>query len=83
MNARFCEQSQAFWGRINLSLHYHVINEVHMSTKFNRHDFNIIQGAIDFLDTSGPDVTLTDVAHAVEISPDELIITLKGRASVG
>ena len=48
-----------------------------MSTKFNRHDFNIIQGAIDFLDTAGPDVTLTDVAHAVEISPDELIVTLK------
>ena len=51
-----------------------------MSAKFNRHDFIIIQGAIDFLDTAGPVVTLTDVAHGVEISPDELIITLKNWA---
>ena len=51
-----------------------------MSAKFYRHDFNVIQGVIDFLDTAGPVVTLTDVAHGVEISPDELIITLKNWA---
>ena len=51
-----------------------------MSAKFNRDEFNIIQRAIDFLDTAGPDVTLTDVAHGLEISPGKLIITLKNWA---
>ena len=51
-----------------------------MSAKFNHHDFNIIQGAIDFLDTAGPDATLTDVAHGLEISPDKLINTLENWA---
>ena len=53
-----------------------------MSAKYNRHDFNIIQKAIDFLDTAGPDVTLTDVAHALEISRDTLMVTLKNWAGV-
>ena len=48
-----------------------------MSAKFNHHDFNVIQRAIDFLDTAGPDATLTDVAHALEISCDKLINTLE------
>ena len=48
-----------------------------MSAKFNHHDFNVIQRAIDFLDTAGSDITLTDVAHALEISPDKLINTLE------
>ena len=48
-----------------------------MSAKYNRHDFNIIQGAISFLDTAGPDVTLSDVARGLEISPDKLLVTLK------
>ena len=48
-----------------------------MSAKFNHHDFNVIQRAIDFLDTAGPDATLTDVAHGLEISPDKLINTLE------
>ena len=47
-----------------------------MSAKFYRHDFNVVQGAIDFLDTAGPDVTLTDVAHALEISRDKLMFAL-------
>ena len=51
-----------------------------MSAKFYRHDFNVIQRAIDFLDTAGSDITLTDVAHGLEISPDKLIITLKNWA---
>ena len=53
-----------------------------MSAKFNHHDFNVIQRAIDFLDTAGSDVTLTDVAHALEISPDKLMFTLKNWAGV-
>ena len=48
-----------------------------MSAKFNRHDFNIIQGVIDFLDTAGPDVTLIDVAHRIEISRDKLMFALE------
>ena len=48
-----------------------------MSAKYNRHDFNIIQKAIDFLDTAGPDVTLSGVAHGLEISPNKLMFTLK------
>ena len=48
-----------------------------MSAKFYRHDFNVIQGVIDFLDTAGPDVTLSDVAHGLAISPDKLRVTLK------
>ena len=51
-----------------------------MSAKYNRHDFNIIQGAIDFLDMAGSDARLSDVAHGLEISPDELMITLKNWA---
>ena len=51
-----------------------------MSAKFYRHDFNVVQGAIDFLDTAGPDVTLTDVAHALEISRDKLMFTLENWA---
>jgi len=47
-----------------------------MSAKYNRHDFNIIQKAIDFLDTADPDVTLSGVAHGLEISPDKLMVTL-------
>ena len=53
-----------------------------MSAKFNHHDFNVIQRAIDFSDTAGSDVTLTDVAHALEISPDKLMFTLKNWAGV-
>ena len=48
-----------------------------MSAKYNRHDFNIIQRAIDFWDTAGSDATLSDVAHGLEISPDKLINTLE------
>ena len=48
-----------------------------MSAKYNRHDFNIIQMAIDFLDTADPDVRLSGVAHGLEISPDKLMVTLK------
>ena len=48
-----------------------------MSAKYNRHDFNIIRTAIDFLDTADPDVTLSGVAHGLEISPDKLMVTLK------
>jgi AraC family transcriptional regulator of adaptative response/methylated-DNA-[protein]-cysteine methyltransferase len=48
-----------------------------MSAKYNRHDFNIIQKAIDFLDTADRDVTLSGVAHGLEISPDKLMVTLK------
>jgi AraC family transcriptional regulator of adaptative response/methylated-DNA-[protein]-cysteine methyltransferase len=48
-----------------------------MSAKYNRNDFNIIQKAIDFLDTAGQDGTLTNVAHALEISCDKLTVTLK------
>ena len=52
-----------------------------MSAKYNRHDFNIIQGAIDFLDTAGSDATLSDVARGLEISPHKLMVTQKiGRA---
>lgn len=48
-----------------------------MSGKYNRHDFNIIRGAIDFLDTAGSDATLSDVARGLEISPDKLMVTQK------
>ena len=48
-----------------------------MSAKYNRHDFKIIQGAIDFLDTAHTDVTLSGVSHGLEISPDKLTVTLK------
>ena len=48
-----------------------------MSAKFNHHDFNVIQRAIDFLDTAGSDITLTDVAHALEVSRDKLMFTLE------
>ena len=48
-----------------------------MSAKYNRHDFNIIQGAIDILDTAGSDATLSDVARGLEISPDKLMVTQK------
>lgn len=48
-----------------------------MLAKYNRHDFKIIQGAIDFLDTAHTDVTLSGVAHRLEISPDKLTVTLK------
>ena len=48
-----------------------------MSAKYNHHDFNIIQRAINFLDTFGPDATMSDIAHGLGISPDELMITLK------
>ena len=48
-----------------------------MSAKYNRHDFNIIQRAIDFWDTAGSDATLSDVADELEISPDKLINTLE------
>ena len=48
-----------------------------MSAKYNRHDFNIIQKAIDFLDTAGQDVTLAEVAFGLEISCDKLTVTLK------
>ena len=48
-----------------------------MSANYNRHDFNIIQKSIDFLDTADPDVTLSGVAHGLEISPDKLMVTLK------
>lgn len=51
-----------------------------MSAKFYRHDFNVIQGAVDFLDTAGPDITLSDVARGLEISPDKLMVTLKNWA---
>ena len=51
-----------------------------MSTKYNRHDFHIIQKAIDFLDKTGPDVTVSCVAHGLEVSPDKLTITLKNWA---
>ena len=48
-----------------------------MSTKCNFHEFKAIQRAIDFLDTTGPDITLSDVACGIEISPDKLINTLE------
>ena len=48
-----------------------------MSTKCNFHDFKAIQRAIDFLDTTGTDITLSDVAYGIEISPDKLINILK------
>ena len=53
-----------------------------MSAKFNHHDFKVIQRAIDFLDTAGSGITLTDVAHALEISCDKLMFTLKNWAGV-
>lgn len=51
-----------------------------MSAKFNHHAFNVIQRAIDFLDIAGPDATLSDVAHGLEISPDKIINTLENWA---
>ena len=51
-----------------------------MSAKYNHHDFDIIQRAINFLDTFGPDATMSDIAHGLGISPDELMITLKNWA---
>ena len=48
-----------------------------MSEQYNRHGFKVIQKVIDFLDTAGPDVTLSDVAHGLEISPDKLLNTLE------
>ena len=51
-----------------------------MSAKYNRQDFEIIQRAIGFLDAADPDVTLTDIAHGLEISPDKLMFTLENWA---
>ena len=53
-----------------------------MSAKYNRHDFIVIKKVMNFLDTADPDLTLSDVAHGLEISPDKLINTLENWSGV-
>ena len=47
-----------------------------MSAKYNRQDFKVITKAMDFLDTAGPNPTLSDLAEGIEISHDNLLTSI-------
>ena len=53
-----------------------------MSAKYNNEDFDIIRAAIDFLETNGPDVSQSEVASGLGVTPDKLTITLKNWAGI-
>ena len=51
-----------------------------MSAKYNNEDFDIIRAAIDFLETTGSDVSVSEVASGLGVTPDKFTITLKNWA---